>query len=130
MGCGHSRFMNTRPSPMPRNGALIFGDITGKLDLLRIECAKCGRAGRYRVGRLIAARGADASLIEWRLELTADCPRRIADNFNDQCAAVCPDLSRVFRLGSAPCFLFLRPRFQKCAILLTGRPSYKGAACE
>jgi hypothetical protein len=45
--------------PMPHNGALVFSDIAGNLDLLRIECAKCGRAGRYRVGRLITARGAD-----------------------------------------------------------------------
>jgi hypothetical protein len=41
---------------MPRNG---FKDIAGQLDLLRIECAKCGRAGRYRVDQLIAARGAE-----------------------------------------------------------------------
>jgi hypothetical protein len=80
---------------MPRNGALIFSDIAGKLDLLRIECGKCGRTGQYHVGRLIAARGANASVIEWRLELTANCPRRVANNFNDQCAAVMPDLPRV-----------------------------------
>ncbi len=24
---------------MPRDGAIIFGDLTGKLDVLRIECA-------------------------------------------------------------------------------------------
>jgi hypothetical protein len=28
---------------MPRDGAIIFGDLIGKLDVLRIECAKCGR---------------------------------------------------------------------------------------
>jgi len=27
---------------MPREGAIIFGDLIGKLDLLRIECPKCG----------------------------------------------------------------------------------------
>jgi hypothetical protein len=26
---------------MPRDGAIIFGDLIGKLDLLRVECA-CG----------------------------------------------------------------------------------------
>jgi hypothetical protein len=31
---------------MPRDGAIIFGDLIGKLDVLRIECAKCGRSGR------------------------------------------------------------------------------------
>jgi hypothetical protein len=30
---------------MPRDGAIIFRDLIGKLDVLRIECPKCGRAG-------------------------------------------------------------------------------------
>jgi hypothetical protein len=38
---------------MPRDGAIIFGDLIGKLDVLRIECAKCGRSGRYHVVELI-----------------------------------------------------------------------------
>jgi hypothetical protein len=36
---------------MPRDGARTFGDLIGKLDVLRIECAKCSRAGRYHVAR-------------------------------------------------------------------------------
>ena len=28
---------------MPRDGAIIFGDLIGKLDVLRIECIECGR---------------------------------------------------------------------------------------
>jgi|ERR1700737_3532009 hypothetical protein len=32
---------------------LVFGDIEGKLDVLRVECARCQRKGRYRVRRLI-----------------------------------------------------------------------------
>jgi len=32
---------------MPREGAIIFGDLVGKLDMLRIECPKCGRSGRH-----------------------------------------------------------------------------------
>ena len=31
---------------MPRT-YLIFGDIEGKLDVLRVECTKCDRKGRY-----------------------------------------------------------------------------------
>ena len=31
---------------MPRT-YLIFGDIEGKLDVLRVECTKCARKGRY-----------------------------------------------------------------------------------
>jgi hypothetical protein len=26
---------------MPRNGAIIFGDLVGKLDMLHVECVKC-----------------------------------------------------------------------------------------
>jgi hypothetical protein len=31
---------------MPREGGIIFRDIVGNLDVLRIECGKCGRTGR------------------------------------------------------------------------------------
>jgi len=34
---------------MPRDGAIVFGDLMGKLDDLRVSCDKCGRSGRYTV---------------------------------------------------------------------------------
>ena len=36
---------------------LIFGDIEGKLDVLRVECTKCERKGRYSLAKLIAKYG-------------------------------------------------------------------------
>ena len=42
---------------MPRDGAIIFSDLIGKLDVLRVACDKFGRAGRYRLARLIDQRG-------------------------------------------------------------------------
>ena len=30
---------------MPRDGAIIFSDLIGKLDVLRVVCYKCGRDG-------------------------------------------------------------------------------------
>ena len=33
---------------MARN-YFVFGDIEGKLDVLRVECTKCERKGRYNV---------------------------------------------------------------------------------
>ena len=51
-----------------------------KLDVLRVECAKCGRSGQYRVAALIAKYGRDAKLFDWSDELTADCPRKRAAN--------------------------------------------------
>jgi hypothetical protein len=32
---------------MPRDGAIIFSDLIGKLDVLRVACDKCGRDGCY-----------------------------------------------------------------------------------
>ena len=44
---------------MPREGAIIFRDLVGKLDVLNIECEKCGRRGRYHLDKLIARYGID-----------------------------------------------------------------------
>jgi hypothetical protein len=30
---------------MPRDGATIFSDLIGKLDVLRVSCSACGRNG-------------------------------------------------------------------------------------
>jgi hypothetical protein len=35
----------------------VFGDIAGKLDVLRVECTKCDRKGRYHVRKLIEKYG-------------------------------------------------------------------------
>jgi len=32
---------------VPRT-CLVFGDIEDELDLLRVECTRCGRKGRYQ----------------------------------------------------------------------------------
>jgi hypothetical protein len=80
---------------MPRDGAIIFRDLVGKLDALNVECEKCGRRGRYHLHRLIERYGIDAKLFDWSDEITADCPKKQARNMNDQCGARCPDLPRV-----------------------------------
>ena len=74
---------------MPRDGAIIFSDLIGKLDMLRVSCDKCGRDGCYGPGRLIEKRGRDAD------ELTAECPKKTAHNMNDRCGARCQDLAKV-----------------------------------
>ena len=76
---------------MPRDGAIIFSDLIDKLDVLRAACEKCERAGRYRLDRL----GRDAKIVDWLDEITADCPKKVARNWSDQCAARCPDLAAV-----------------------------------
>jgi hypothetical protein len=80
---------------MPRDGAIIFSDLIGKLGVLRIECAKCGRVGQYKLARLIARYGRDEKLFAWTNEITADCPRKLARSDSDPCGAICPDLPGV-----------------------------------
>jgi RNase P subunit RPR2 len=49
---------------MPQRAHLIFGDVEGKLDVLRVECSKCGRKGRYSVRKLIEEYGRKAKMME------------------------------------------------------------------
>jgi len=48
---------------------LIFGDIEGKLNVLRVECTRCSRKGYYNVRRLIAQYGRKASMMKWKEQL-------------------------------------------------------------
>ena len=74
---------------------LAFGDIEGKLDVLRVECTRCGRKGRYRVRRLIEQHGRDGSMMRWREQLSADCPKHSAPRLQERCDVLCPDLPEV-----------------------------------
>jgi hypothetical protein len=56
---------------MPRDGAIIFSDLIGKLDVLYVHCPKCSRAGRYRVQHLVEERGRNAKLIDSLDEISA-----------------------------------------------------------
>jgi hypothetical protein len=80
---------------VPRDGAIIFSDLIGKLDMLRVSCDKCGRDGCYGLAKLIDKRGRDAKLVDWLDELTADCPKKSALNMSDRCGAKCPQLPKV-----------------------------------
>jgi hypothetical protein len=79
---------------MPRS-YLVFGDIEGKLDVLRVECTKCDRKGRYSVAKLIEKHGRNGNMSKWVSELRGDYPKREASQLRDRCDVVCPDLSKV-----------------------------------
>lgn len=81
--------------PMPRDGAITFDDLVGKLDVVHVTCDKCGRKGRYPVARLIEQRGRDGKMPDLLTEITTDCPKKRVGNMSDMCAARCSDLSRV-----------------------------------
>ena len=58
---------------MPRAGAIIFGDLEDKLDVLHVACKKCDRRGQYPVGRT-------RSRPVGRLATRASCDCRSATN--------------------------------------------------
>ena len=80
---------------MPRDGAIVFGDLIGKLDMLRVSCDNCSRAGSYRLARLIEQHGRDAKIVDWLDKIAADCPKRATVSWNDRCRVKCPDLAKV-----------------------------------
>ena len=67
---------------MPRDGAIIFRDLVGKLNVLNAEYDKYRRRGRFH-------------LRHWADEIAADCSRGHSGNLYDQYGARCPDLSKV-----------------------------------
>jgi len=74
---------------------LIFGDIEGKLDVLRVVCTKCDRKVRYPVHWLIKKYGRKGNLMKWKQQLNGDCPKRDAHSLHERCDLVCPDLPKV-----------------------------------
>ena len=74
---------------------LVFGDIEGKLNMLRVECTRCPRKGRYNVRRLIEKYGCNANMMKWKEQLNGDCPKQDAPRLNDRGDLICPDLPKV-----------------------------------
>jgi hypothetical protein len=69
------------------SGAVTLGDIAGRVTMLEIECAECGRFGRYRVDRLIEQHGANFGLPYLREILASGCPRQQSASIYERCAA-------------------------------------------
>jgi hypothetical protein len=81
---------------MPRDGSITPRDLIGRIDVLRVECVKCDRYGRYAVDQLALRIGLDAKLVDWLAALTNDCPRKRSPGLSDPCGAVMPDLVQLF----------------------------------
>jgi hypothetical protein len=79
----------------PHANFITFGDIEGKLTILRVECTRCSRRGRYNVAKLIAQYGRSGNLSKWVSDLKGDRPQRDASELRERCDLVCPDLSKV-----------------------------------
>jgi hypothetical protein len=85
------------PTPVQRrSGAITFGDLQGRIEMLRVACTKCERSGRYSVARLIERYGPDAGLPDWKdAVITADCPQRAKPGIWNLCGTHFPDLPTV-----------------------------------
>jgi hypothetical protein len=73
---------------------LVFGDIEGNLDVLRVERAKCERKGRYSVAKLIEKHGPQ----EQYVSLGVRPERRLPEARRSHAGSVrsiCPDLPKV-----------------------------------
>jgi hypothetical protein len=74
---------------------LVFGDIQGKRTMLRVECTRSDRKGRYSVARLIEKHGPRGNLTRWVSDLKGDCPKREVLALHERCDLICPDLPKV-----------------------------------
>ena len=84
----------TENTTMPGRSYLIFGDIEGKLDVLRVECTKVRPQGplqRLKAHREIRAQGKHDEMEQ----LNGDCPRRDEHSLHERCDLICPDLPKV-----------------------------------
>ena len=63
--------------------------------MLRVECTKCARKGRYQVAKLIAKYGRSGNMMKWKEQLNGDCPRRDAQGLQRALRLICPDLPKV-----------------------------------
>jgi hypothetical protein len=73
---------------------LTFGDIAGKLNMLRIECTRCPRKG-HSVTKLLAQHGRRGNMSKWVSDLRGDCAKRNAPQLHECCDMICPDLPKV-----------------------------------
>jgi predicted secreted protein len=83
--------MPSHPPHRSRRGAVVLGDLIGKVDLLRVACDQCARSGQYRVLRLIAEHGEEMALPDLLRIIAADCPENRGSLNNSHCQAYYPD---------------------------------------
>jgi hypothetical protein len=63
--------------------------------VVRVECSKCERKGRYQVHKLIAKYGRSGNMMKWKEQLNSDRAKLDAPSLHERCDSVCPDLPKV-----------------------------------
>ena len=73
----------------------VDGELVRGKTLIRIECTRCERKGRYVVAKLLAQYGRSGNMSKWVSDLRGDCPKRNAAQLHERCDLICPDLPKV-----------------------------------
>jgi hypothetical protein len=82
-------------------------DLIGQLYVVRIECDKCDRRGRYSLASVVEQIGIDGKLTDWLQQLTWDCLSKRLPGLSDPCGVRMPDLL-TFSAPSGGCFTHAR----------------------
>jgi hypothetical protein len=91
---GFSARWQTRYRSRMARDYIVFGDLEGTLEVLRVECTRVRCRGRYSVTKLVEKYGRKGNLMKWREQLNGDCPKRDGRPL-DRCDLLCPDLPKV-----------------------------------
>jgi hypothetical protein len=77
------------------SGAILLGQLVGRLAFLDVACSRCERRGRLRLSRLIAEHAAAFPVPSLKAHIAADCPR-IGGRDRDMCDVHYPQLVNLF----------------------------------
>jgi hypothetical protein len=80
---------------LKQHNAVAFGDLVGKLRMIRVEGTKCGWGGSYSLDLLIRQCGRSYTVLDWKDKMTSNCARRVNGDDSSRCGARCPDLLKV-----------------------------------
>jgi hypothetical protein len=67
------------------SGAILIGDVVGKIRMLEIVCTRCPRRGRMSIARLLAEHGPDYPIYRVWENVNADCPHRDSASIYERC---------------------------------------------
>jgi hypothetical protein len=63
--------------------------------VLRAECTRCAREGRYQVHKLIEKYGRKGNMMKWKEQLNGDVRAATRIAYKRRCDLICPDLPKV-----------------------------------
>ena len=75
---------------------ITVGQVAERVRMLEVKCARCDRAGRLSLSRLLLELGPNAPIRKAWEGLNVDCPKRVAQGAGEACSLHAPILSKLF----------------------------------